>query len=152
MDNPIQDKSSNEMPGENQVVLSILSALLGGGALWFTWLRYTVIVNRPESYWYDWFQLAGIALVGILCASAMILMILGKHSGQQIFKTGLSIIPLLLFTNLVILLFRAIQSAIQGNTSFLFERLASQPQKLIIIPIVVIVLILLRSLSKTEHR
>jgi hypothetical protein len=145
-----EEKSSNETSRRMQVLLPFVSTIFGGAALWYAWIRYNTILNRPDLYWYDWIQLAAILLVGILCVSATFLFLLSRPSGVSVFKIGISIVPLLLFSNLVMLVFRVIQNVIRGDASLFFDRLFSQPHKFILIPIVVIILIWLDSLIKSD--
>lgn len=142
-----EEKLTDQTPKWLLNVLPFVSAILGSGALWFAWLRYNSIVNRPQFHWYDWIQPAFIALMGILCLWATLLFILGKPSGLSVFTYGLSIVPLILFSNLVILVFRIIQNIIQGNAQPFLDSLFTQPRNLVI-PMIVIVLILLGYLEK----
>jgi hypothetical protein len=135
-----------------RILLPCLSTIFGGGALWYSWFSYTHLANQADAYWYQWIQPVFIGLTGILCLIATILFLLGSSSGRPVLEFGLSIIPLLLFFNLVILPFRVVQNLIQGNTGFLFDRLLSQPYKLILIPVIVIALIWLEALSKSAKR
>lgn len=129
-------------------LIPLLSLLLGGGALWYTWLRYASLVGQPNTYWYHWIQPAFFGFTGILCLVAAILFILGKSSGWPVLEMGLAIIPLLLFFNLIVFLFRGIQNLIQGTAGFFFDRLLAQPYKLILIPVIVIILTLFEILNK----
>lgn len=142
-----KDKVVEQTPKWFLNLLPVVSTVLGCGALWFAWFRYNNIVNRPEFHWYAWIQLAFIVLMGILCLLAALLFLLGKSSGWSVFTYGLAIVPLILFSNLVILVFRIIQNIIQGNAQPFFVSLFTQPRNLII-PMVVIVLMLLGYLDK----
>ena len=134
----LEEKLSNRTP---KWLLILISAVVGSGALWFAWFRYSIVVNRPEFNLYNWIQLAAIILVGILCLSATSLFILGKSSGGSVLKTGLSIIPLLLFLNLIILVFRVVQSIFQGNAlSFISRFYVSPLNKAILVLVVIIIL------------
>lgn len=133
-------------------LMPFLGLILGVGALGYAWFRYSGILNRPEPHWYQWIQPALFGLMGILCLSAAILFILGRASAWSIFKLGLSIVPLVLFSNLVILVARGIQNIVQGNTTFVLERLIAQPQKLLLILVVLIALGLLGSLNESAKK
>jgi hypothetical protein len=146
------EKLSMEISIWSAISLSVISATLGSGALWFTWFRYNSLLNRPEIEWYGRIQPIFFALMGILCLWAAILFVLRKPSGWPVFKTGLSMVPLLLFTNLLILLFRVIQNIFQGNVNFFFERVFAQPYKVILILAVVIALVLLGSLNEKREQ
>jgi len=150
MNNNREEKLANETSKWLRFLLPLISTALGSGALWYAWVRYNMLMNRTDSYWYGWIQVALIAFMGILCLSATVLSISGRSSGWSVFKLGLSIVPLLLFSNLVILVFRIVQSIMQGNAKLFFDRLLTQPQKLILIPIVIIVLLLLGALSEQD--
>jgi hypothetical protein len=131
-------------------VLSALALVLGIGSLWFTWLRYESLSSQPDFYWYNWIQIAGIALLGVLCLWASVLFLWGKSHGWSVFKAGLSIVPLVLFFNLMILLYRVVQNILQGNASFFFERVLSQPYKVILVVVILVALTLLRSLQENK--
>jgi hypothetical protein len=149
--NTYQENKQNKASNGSLALLALSSLILGSSALWFTWIRYDRLLNQPGTYWYNWVQLAGIALLGILCLCAAILFILGKSSGRSVFKVGLSIIPILLFANLMNLVFRNIQSIFRGNTTFFFERMFAQPYKLLLILAVVIALAVLGSLNEKDE-
>jgi hypothetical protein len=144
-----EEKSQNAKLKREHIFLSFISTFLSGAALWYAWLRFNRMLNRPELNWYAWIQPAAMALVGVLCLLAAILLILGKPSGMSVFKAGLSIIPLLLFSNLVILVFRVIQNIIQGRAESMLIHLFTEPRNLLI-PIVVITLILLGYLGRNS--
>ena len=129
------------------IMLPFISALLGAGALWYAWLRYMEMMNQAEVHWYEWIRPTFMLSMGILYLLATLLFILGKSSGWSVFMTGLSMVPLMLFSNLVILVFRVIQNILQGNAQPFLARLFTEPQNLII-PVVVIALVLLSSLNQ----
>jgi hypothetical protein len=131
--------------------LSALAFVLGIGALWFTWLRYESLGSQPDFYWYSWIQIAGIALLGILCLWASVLFLSGKSYGWPVFKAGLSIVPLILFFNLMILLYRVVENILQGNANFFFERVLSQPYKVILVVVIIVALTLLGSLQENKR-
>jgi hypothetical protein len=146
--------SSEEKPNINTPhwlinMLPFISAVLGGGALWYTWLKYNDVMNQSGFLLYGWIRLAFMLLIGILCLVSTILFILGKSSGWSVFMGGLSMVPLMLFTNLVILVFRFIQNIVQGNAQPFFDHLFTQPEN-IAIPIVVIALVLFGFFGKRE--
>jgi hypothetical protein len=134
-------------------LLPLISLVLGGGMLWFAWFRVDLIgVNQPDANWYPWVQNAAIALSGVLCLVATVLFFFDKTSGKAMLKSGLSILPLLLFTNLVIFIVRVIQNILQGNVTFLVDRLLAPPYRILIIPAIVIVLILLGILGDSDRK
>jgi hypothetical protein len=144
-----KEKLSNQTPKWLQI---IVSAILGGGGVWYAWFRYNTLVNRPDSSWYGWVQVAFLVLIGVLCIWATVLFIWGKPSGSSLLKLGISIIPLFLFSNLVILIFRVIQNIVHGDAALFLDRVFAQPHKFILIPIVVILLLWLESLTKRDSR
>lgn len=141
------EKSSNRHP----IWLSLISTLLGCAAFWYAWLRFTNLLGRSDTNWYDWIQPSMISLFGLLSLGSAVLFILRKPDASSYFKLGLAIIPLTLFINLMILLFRAAASLWQGNTGFLLERVLSQPQKFILIPVIILALIMLDRLNNSEN-
>jgi hypothetical protein len=136
---------------QTKVLLVCASIVLGSGALWLAWLRYRHLINEPDFYWYNWIQLAGIAIIGILSLCAAILFILGRRSARSLFTFGLSLIPILLFANLMVFLFRVFQNILQGNAIFFLERLFAQPYKVIVVLLIVIALTVLRSLNERKN-
>jgi hypothetical protein len=144
-----EEKQPSKTSKWQSILLALTSAILGISALWFTWFLYSGIANRLDIALYNWIQLASIALMGSLCLAAAILFIIGKPSGWSVFKAGVSIVPLLLFSNLVVLLFRVIQNLIQGNGISLLSRLYASPLNKAILGIV-LVLILLSVLKEAK--
>jgi hypothetical protein len=135
----------------NRLPRLIASVVVSAVALWLAWLQYDRLLSQPDVSWYNWVQFAGIALTGILCLWSAVLFVLGRPSAQDIFKIGLSLIPILLFANLMAFLFRVFQNILQGNASFFFERLFAQPYKVLFILLVVIALAVLGSLNERKE-
>lgn len=133
---------TNPVPKWLNGFLPLLSILLGSGALWLAWVRYQNIVNGAGFFWYSWIQPVGLVLVGVLCIVATILFLLDKASAWSVFKTALSIVPLMLFINFIILLFRIAQSLIQGNAISFISGLYASPVNKVILTVVVIVILL----------
>lgn len=124
------------------IVLALASAILGSGTLWFIWIRYNNSSDRLDLSWYNWVQLAALALMGMLCLSAALLFITGRPSGWSVFRAGLSIAPLLLISNLVVLFFRVVQNIIQGNGISFLSRLYASPLNKAILAVVIVVILL----------
>lgn len=124
------------------VLMTLASATIGGGLLWFVWFRYTSSLYGVEISWYNWIQLTALALMGVLCLAAGILFLTGKPSGWTLFKTSLLILPLLLFSNLIVFLFRVIQSTVQGNGISLLSRLYASPLNKAILGVILIIIVL----------
>jgi hypothetical protein len=142
------EKTFNVQP----ILLAFISLVLGGTAVWYAWLRYASLMSRIDTGWHEWIQPLMVVLFGLLSLWAAVLFMLHKPDGLSYFKLGLSIIPLILFVNLVILLLKAVAGILQGNAAFLLDRVLSQPHKFIMIPIVIIALILLGVLNNTEDQ
>jgi hypothetical protein len=137
------EKLGNEMPRWLIAVLPIISAVLGGVALWYTWFRYTEMIGQSGFYWYEWVRPALIAGVGILFMVATLLFLLSKSSGWSVFKLGLSMIPLILLLNLIVLiLFRVIPSVVQGNAIPFIAKLYEQPHNKVLLGIAIVVILL----------
>jgi hypothetical protein len=150
--NTYDEERQSKMSGRSPGLLAFVSLLLGSGALWFTWLRYDGLMNQPDAYWYNWVQLAGIALMGILCLLAALSFILRGPSAQSLFKLGLSIVPIILFTNFVMFVFRVVQNILQGNANGFFERVFTQPYKILLILALLLVLAVLGSLNEKREQ
>jgi hypothetical protein len=148
MSDNFEEIQAGETPKRLLPLMSLLSLIPGGAALWYAWLRSGSLMNLPVVHWYQWVQPALFGLMGILCLLAAILFLLGRSSGWSVFKFGLSIVPLVLFSNLIVLLFRVIQNMLQGNPTFIFDRLVAQPQKILFVLIVLIALGWLGSLNE----
>jgi len=145
-----EEKNLHKSP--SQLLPTLVSLILGGSVLWYTWFRYERLINQPVSNWYSWIQLAMIALIGILSLWAATLFILGKPAARDFFKLGLSAIPILLFINLIIFLVRVFQNILQGNASLFLERLFAQPYRILVILVVVIALIVLNWLNEKSEQ
>ncbi|SEO61085.1 hypothetical protein [Paenibacillus sp. OV219] len=105
-----------------------LSALLGAGALWYTWTKYHEIVDPPSFEWYGWIRPALITLVGMFFLLSTLLFIAGKAgAGWSLFVGSISAIPLILFVNLIVLLVRVVIGLFQGEASDLFSKLFATP-------------------------
>ncbi|WGU96168.1 hypothetical protein QJQ58_07950 [Paenibacillus dendritiformis] len=150
MRNGKEKEAANETPDWFRKLLPVISAVLGFGALWYTWYRYHDMANWPAAPWSDWIRLGFMSLLGILCLAASILLLLGRPSGMQVFTGGLAMVPLMLVSNLIIFGFRMIYRLIQEGAQPLWDHLL-QPKNAII-PIIVIALALLSSLTAGEKK
>lgn len=150
MNNNVDGTANRNMPDWFIRMFPWISALLGGGALWYTWFRYHDLASRSELFWHEWIRLAFMLLFGALCLAATVLFFLGKSSRWSVFMGGLYMVPLLLVSNLVILIVRVILNIVQGKAQPLFEKLFAQPKN-IAIPIIVIALVLLSILGKADQ-
>ncbi|WP_028612837.1 hypothetical protein [Paenibacillus harenae] len=128
--------------------LPLFSAVVGGGALWYTWIKY-LDMAEPAVPWYGWIRLAFTLLIGVLCLAATVLLLLGKPFGMSVLKGGLTLVPIMLMMNLVILVIRIIQNIALGKAQPFFERIFTEPRNFAI-PIIVMSLILLSVISKKE--
>ncbi|MCR8843503.1 hypothetical protein NQ117_07385 [Paenibacillus sp. SC116] len=133
-----------------QKVIPFLSAFLGGAALWYTWYMYNDNWYALDFPWYGWIRVACIGLLGIFCVTASLLLLLGKPSGWNVLKLGLSIIPFMLLSGLIIVGFRGIHYLF-NNSGVFFERLFTDPSNFVI-PIIVVALLLLGKLNQTKSK
>jgi hypothetical protein len=134
------------------ILYPFLSGIVGSGVLWYVWLRSLNLLQRADAQWYEWIQPVMLVLVGVMGLWATLLFIMRRPLALSVFKLGLSIVPLLLLVNLLILLIRVIVNVFQGNAGVLLERILNQPYKALLIPIIVIMLMLLGALTKNEDR
>lgn len=140
---------NNQMP---KWLTSLLSLLVGCGSLWYAWLQYNDLVNQPQLDGYVWIRPVLMLLLGVFCLVASTLFIIGSPTAWSVFMSGLSIIPIMLFSNLVVLIFRVIQNIVQGNTDPFLSRLSTSPLKVILnIIVVVTVLSLIQGIKKREN-
>ncbi|MBD2871383.1 hypothetical protein [Paenibacillus arenilitoris] len=130
--------------------LPLLSTVVGGGALWYTWFKYNEMVEQAGGPWYGWIRIGFTLLIGVLCLAATVLFLFGRSSAWDVFKTGLFLVPVMLVANLVILVIRAIVSVVQGEAGPFFDKLFDSPQN-IIIPVIVIALVTLGVMSKKDE-
>jgi hypothetical protein len=93
-----------------------------------------------------------LALVGLICLWAALLFLLRNSNALSALKFGLSLVPLVLFVNLILLVIRVIINILGGNTGYLLERMVSRPEKVLLVPILVLVLAVLSVLSKTDRK
>jgi hypothetical protein len=144
-----QEVSNTQMPKWQS---SLLSLVIGCGALWVAWLQYSDLANQPQLDWYVWIRPVLLLLLGICCLVALILFMIGNPSALSVFAGGLSIIPIMLFSNLIVLIFRVIQNLAQGNTDPFLSRFSASPLKVILnIIVVIIVLSVIQVLKKREN-
>lgn len=119
------ESNTEQTSNRQQILSSLVIALLGVAAIWYAWLRFTSLATRTEIGWYEWIQPSMMVLFGVLSFWAALLSLLLRPDALFYFKLGLSIIPLILFVNLIILLFRVIAGILQGNAAFLLGSLTN---------------------------
>ncbi|MCM3703620.1 hypothetical protein [Paenibacillus macerans] len=149
-----QDSRENlaqESPDWLGRALAFLSALLGAGAFWYTWYSYQDWMAGSGVPWFGWIRLAFTLLIGVFCLAATLLFIMGKHSGWPVFQTGLMLVPVMLASNLIILIIRAVIGVFHGQPLPLFEKIISDPKSLAI-PGIFLALALLGALSKKDPK
>lgn len=130
----------------------MLSLLVGSGAFWYAWSQYNTLVNQPQLDWFAWIRPVLMLLLGIACLVASAFFVIGNPAAWSVFMGGLSIIPLMLFSNLIVLIFRVIQNIVQGNTDPFLSRLSTSPLKVILnIIVVVIALSVIQVIKKREN-
>lgn len=140
---------SNTLP---KWLSSLLSLLIGCGALWVAWLQYNDLANQPQLEWYVWIRPVLLLVLGGCCLAALILFMTGSPAAWSMFLGGLSIIPIMLFSNLIVLIFRVIQNLVQGNTDPFLSRFSASPLKVILnIIVVIVVLSVIEALKKKEN-
>lgn len=132
-------------------IMPLVSLFLGAAALWYTWFRGHEMLNTADVPWYEWIRPAFTLLIGWMCLVSALLFLLGLKSAWHWLKGGLSLVPLMLMSNLVIAASRAVIGLFQGKALPLLEHLFTNPKNLII-PVIVIALGLLGSLSKMETK
>jgi hypothetical protein len=128
--------------------LPFVSALITVGSLWYCWTKYHDMMDASGTPWQAWIRVAFIGVMGILCLAATVLFVIGKRSGWTVLELGLFMVPALMFTNLIVLLVRAVISLFQGHFPAVLDRALSSPGKFISIPIVIFVIVLLGVVSK----
>lgn len=141
MNHKSEEKVIDQTPKWLVNLTPLIAIALGGVAFWYAWLKYNNIVNQPEFHWYIWISPVLMVLVGVLCLAATILFIVGRTSAWSVFMGGVSIIPLILFSNLVIFIFRIIQNTVQGNADPFLSRLSTSPLRTILTIIVIVILL-----------
>lgn len=151
MNDHLQSSGQNTSTRQ-QAMLCFMSIVLSGAAIWYTWLRVTNLVSRADDRWYEWIQPLLMVLFAVICLVAAALFLFRKSEAASYFKLGLSVIPLILFVNLMILLVRAAASVWQGDAGFLLERVLSQPHKFVLIPLIIVAWILLERLSGSKDQ
>ncbi|MFE5323087.1 hypothetical protein ACFQ88_30855 [Paenibacillus sp. NPDC056579] len=144
-----ESKTSNENPVWLLKWIPVLSSALGGGALWYSWLLYHEMALSGLA-WHGLIKAVFMAGAGILCLAAAVLFLAGRSSGWSVLKGGLSLIPIMLMTNLMILLIRGVLALVQGEAQPFWDRLFSEPKHLII-PVIVVAFALLGVLNKRSN-
>ncbi|KEK24569.1 hypothetical protein [Bacillus gaemokensis] len=144
MNNSTENKTNDIAPSWLLPFLPFISAIFGGSSLWYTWFKYSDRIYQPEFYWYDWIRPILLVIMGILLLTATLLFILDKSSANNMCKLGFSMIPFILFSNLVIFLFKISKKAfdymIQGNRIPSFNISYPSPiDKIILIALVMII-------------
>ncbi|MEC0329526.1 hypothetical protein P4H42_07810 [Paenibacillus macerans] len=146
-----KEKLAPDSPDWLGKTLAFLSALLGAGAFWYTWYSYQDWMAGTGVPWYGWIRIAFMLLIGVFCLSAALLFIMGKRAGWSVFQTGLMLVPVMLASNLIIVIIRAVIGAFQGKTLPFFEKIISDP-KSIAVPGIILALALLGALSKKDPK
>jgi hypothetical protein len=146
------EHEGHQMPRWLTKLLPLIATVVGAGALWIAWFQYIGIMDQPQSEWYAWIRPVLMSLVGLLCMMAAILFMTAKPSAWSVFVGGLSIIPIMLFSNLVILIFRVIQNIMLGDVDPFLSRVSSSPLKVILnIMVVLIVLSVIQGIKKSKN-
>lgn len=149
MEHHRDNELNNLSPGWLRFLCFVLSIVAFG----YIWFKYSEIVNSSVSgydYWYVWIRPALIGLVGILCLLAAILSLAGKRSAPSVLMGGISVILFILLSNLVILVIRVVHRIFAGDAGPVFERIVAEPHKVFLIPLIILVLAMIHSLSKNK--
>jgi hypothetical protein len=130
----------------------VLPLLVACAAFWFAWSQYDHLVHQPQLEWYAWIRPVLMILLGVSCLVAFTLFIAGNTYAWSGFISALSIIPIMLFTNLIVLIFRMLQNIGQGSPDAFLSRLSTSPLKVILnFVVVVIVLSVIQAIKKREN-
>ncbi len=149
----MEHRCNNELNNLSPGWLRFWSFVLAIGAFWYIWFKYDDIVNSAVSgydYWYVWIRPALIALVGILCLLAAILSLAGKHTAPSMFMGGISVILFILLSNLVIFVIRVVHRIFAGDAGPVFDRIFAEPHKVFLVPLIILALATIHSLSKKK--
>jgi len=140
------------MDKTERIGMTFVSALLGGGAAAFVVIGYDSLIGGAPFPWLGWVRFGFVSLAGFLCFAAAALYLLGRWSGKDVLKGGLSLIPAMLAVNLIVLAVRNVLKLFQGDAFGWIERLFSHPAKLIGPAAVLIVLVILGLLKEGESK
>ncbi|CAM4205648.1 hypothetical protein BAMA_02515 [Bacillus manliponensis] len=120
-------------------LLSLMSIVLGGAAIWYTWFRYSERVqNGIEIPWYNWTTLILMGGVGISFLIAAIVLFFNKSGGWAMFKGSFIMAQFTLFANLLLLIVKVILNFDTEKATLFFERLYESPLDKAILTIVII--------------
>jgi hypothetical protein len=145
-------KDQKSLDDQTPKWFGMLPLLVASGAFWYAWSQYNYLVHQLQPDWYAWVRPVLMLLLGISCLVAFILFIMNRSSAWSVFIGGLSIIPIMLFTNLIVLIFRVLYNIVQGNTDAFLSRVSTSPLKVILnIIVVVIVLSVIQAIKKREN-
>jgi len=146
------DASSKEATPEWMMKLvPVFSLVLGAVAFWYTWSRWQDLTSGTEDVWYEWARPAWTMAIGIVFLAAAVIYLAGKSAaGWSAFKLGWVLVPVMLFTNLILLLIRVVQGVVQGHAWPIFEKIADHPLKFVTIPAIIIALIIISKLTSSN--
>ncbi|WP_369902332.1 hypothetical protein [Bacillus manliponensis] len=120
-------------------LLSLMSIVLGGAAIWYTWFRYSERVqNGIEIPWHNWVTLTLMGGVGISFLVAAIILFLNKSGGWIMFKGSFVMAQFTLFANLLLLIGKVILNFDTEKAALFFDHLYESPLDKTILTIVII--------------
>jgi hypothetical protein len=124
MSNQCNVQSAERQPGWLPFMRPFISAALSVGAFGYVGVRYTDLTAQPGGFpWVQAVPLAVMTLAGVLAAVATFLLIAGQASGRSVLRYALSLIPAVLFLNLLLLLGRLVK----GGWNYAFQALNGNP-------------------------
>jgi len=105
------------------------------------------LTSGTEDDWYEWARPAWTMAIGIVFLAAAVIYLAGKSAaGWSAFKLGWVLVPVMLFTNLILLLIRVVQ----GHAWPIFEKIADHPLKFVTIPAIIIALVIISKLTSSN--
>ena len=121
-------------------------------AFWYLWhqmagMENAMVTNRYD-YWYVWVRPVLIGLVGVLSLLAAVLFLLRKPVAASLFQSGINLILFILMANLVILVIRGVHHLVQGGARPVFDRIAQEPHKVFLVPVILLVLSIMSAIRK----
>lgn len=140
----------NIRKGEEKVYFFV-SIGLSVLAFWYIWHQTATgdktVINLYD-YWYVWIRPVLIGLVGVLSLLAAVLFLLRKPVAASLFQSGINLILFILMANLVILVIRGVHHLVQGGARPVFDRIAQEPHKVFLVPVILLVLSIMSAIRK----
>ncbi|MGI2329035.1 hypothetical protein [Planococcus sp. YIM B11945] len=142
------EETYSQQPQWVQIALPFASLFLAALAFWYTWSKYTDLINAPEVSWLQWApRLSLIAVAGLLFLGSAVLYLLNRQSSWSAFIAGLYMVPVILFVNLIVFLmvltgklFGNANGVISGAIDPFWENLSMPSPRAIVIQSVIILI------------